>query len=107
MASIQDIEELHNRACEKEEMTYIDPNTGLTVFTKLSHLSRGQCCGCGCRHCPWKSKTNDTTNKTLFERKRKILSTQRPEMPVRPRCLQEKECQKMMQCLKRLERLMS
>jgi cob(I)alamin adenosyltransferase len=79
MASIQDIEELHNRACEKEEMTYIDPNTGLTVFTKLSHLSRGQCCGCGCRHCPWKSKTNETTvnskQNTIRKKKKNIIYT--------------------------------
>ena len=23
------------------------------VFTSLFHLERGQCCGSGCRHCPY------------------------------------------------------
>jgi biotin synthase-like enzyme len=26
------------------------------VFTALFHLERGQCCGSGCRHCPYESK---------------------------------------------------
>lgn len=26
------------------------------VFTALSHIQRGQCCGTGCRHCPYDLK---------------------------------------------------
>jgi hypothetical protein len=26
---------------------------GLMVFTARFHLSRGYCCGSGCRHCPY------------------------------------------------------
>jgi hypothetical protein len=26
------------------------------VFTSLFHLERGQCCGNGCRHCPYNPK---------------------------------------------------
>lgn len=26
------------------------------VFTALFHLERGQCCGSGCRHCPYSPK---------------------------------------------------
>jgi hypothetical protein len=26
------------------------------VFTALFHLERGQCCGSGCRHCPYEPK---------------------------------------------------
>lgn len=26
------------------------------VFTALFHLQRGQCCGNGCRHCPYDPK---------------------------------------------------
>ncbi|MCB1859809.1 MAG: hypothetical protein KDI63_16160 [Gammaproteobacteria bacterium] len=26
---------------------------GLMVFTARYHLSRGSCCGSGCRHCPY------------------------------------------------------
>eukprot|EP00505_MAST-04D_sp_SCG-Rhode-Island_P004914 Stramenopile-MAST_4_protein_4914 len=56
MEGVVDIEELHARACQAKEETYIDPNSGLTVFTEFSHLKRGRCCGCGCRHCPYRVK---------------------------------------------------
>jgi hypothetical protein len=26
------------------------------IFTSLFHLERGQCCGNGCRHCPYKPR---------------------------------------------------
>jgi hypothetical protein len=26
---------------------------GFRVTTAACHLRRGQCCGCGCRHCPF------------------------------------------------------
>ena len=32
--------------------TYIDPDTGYSVFTH-AYLKRRPCCGNGCRHCPW------------------------------------------------------
>ena len=32
--------------------TYIDPESGYSVFTN-KHLKRRPCCGNGCRHCPW------------------------------------------------------
>lgn len=32
--------------------TYIDPDTGYSVFTQ-AFLKRRPCCGNGCRHCPW------------------------------------------------------
>ncbi|MBO9667517.1 MAG: hypothetical protein J7501_11980 [Bdellovibrio sp.] len=56
------IEKIHREACERGELSYIDPRTGYTVFTEHSHLKRGSCCGSGCRHCPWKNikhKTED------------------------------------------------
>ena len=51
--SIQDIEDLHRQACLQGSSTYIDPDTGFTVFTELAHLKRGRCCGSQCRHCPY------------------------------------------------------
>ena len=48
-----DIEELHQLALRKGSTTYIDPTTGFTCFTELSHLLRGTCCGNRCRHCPY------------------------------------------------------
>ena len=26
------------------------------IFTALAHIRRGQCCGNGCRHCPYEPK---------------------------------------------------
>ena len=37
------------------------------VFTALFHLERGQCCGSGCRHCPYVPKHNK--GGTLAEKK--------------------------------------
>ena len=47
------IDDLHTAACAAGELSYVDPRTGYTVFTALSHERRGRCCGCGCRHCPF------------------------------------------------------
>jgi len=43
---------LHREACANGEDTYKDPATGFDVFTSL-HLRTRDCCGSGCRHCPW------------------------------------------------------
>ena len=45
---------LHRHAvgCEPPRDTYIDPDTGYSVFT-AAYLKRRPCCGNGCRHCPW------------------------------------------------------
>jgi len=45
--------QLHDAACARGEHSYIDPATGYTVFTRLEHLARGECCGSACRHCPF------------------------------------------------------
>jgi len=45
----------HKNAVENDEDFYIDPETGLTVFTALYLFNRGYCCGSGCRHCPYKN----------------------------------------------------
>ncbi|MDG2113205.1 MAG: DUF5522 domain-containing protein [Actinomycetota bacterium] len=38
---------------------YIDPLSGLYVFTAGHHLRRGTCCGSGCRHCPYPDTASD------------------------------------------------
>ena len=45
---------LHRYAIKLEPPrdTYIDPDTGYSVFTQ-AYLRRRPCCGNGCRHCPW------------------------------------------------------
>lgn len=35
----------------ENEDFYFENN--LMVFTRRFHLKRGQCCGSGCRHCPY------------------------------------------------------
>ena len=47
------IVEAHAVADGKGEDGYLDPVTGLFVFTAGHHLRRGQCCDTGCRHCPY------------------------------------------------------
>jgi diphthamide synthase (EF-2-diphthine--ammonia ligase) len=47
----RDIEDLHRAACARGDASYVDPATGYDVFTADTLLSRGKCCGCGCRHC--------------------------------------------------------
>lgn len=43
----------HLKAIEERKLTYKDPFTGYVVFTVSHHLHRGNCCGNGCRHCPY------------------------------------------------------
>ena len=45
--------QLHKQACERGEPSYIDPGTGLMVFTAVGLRRRGDCCGTACRHCPF------------------------------------------------------
>ena len=42
-----------------EGTDYYFNEDGLMVFTAEYHLKRGYCCQSGCRHCPWKKKTED------------------------------------------------
>lgn len=43
----------HERAMASGLSTYRDPATGASVMTADYLVSRGPCCGSGCRHCPW------------------------------------------------------
>lgn len=38
---------------EASEDHYIDPISGLLVFTAKFHIKRGHCCHSDCRHCPY------------------------------------------------------
>jgi hypothetical protein len=46
----------HERAVEAGETFYVDPETGYLVMTAPALKSRGECCGSGCRHCPYSSE---------------------------------------------------
>ena len=64
--AIDDIEDLHRQAILDKQSTYIDPSTGFTVFTELTHLKRGKCCGNQCRHCVygWSNVKNGNNSST-------------------------------------------
>ena len=47
------VREAHKAATAAGEDGYVDPLTGLFVFTAAHHLARGACCDSGCRHCPY------------------------------------------------------
>jgi hypothetical protein len=42
----------HRTAVEAGDPGYLDPASGLFVFT-AAELARRPCCHSGCRHCPW------------------------------------------------------
>jgi Family of unknown function (DUF5522) len=43
----------HDRAVAAGEPGYLDPGSGAFVFTAVELAARGECCGSGCRHCPY------------------------------------------------------
>jgi len=43
---------LHRHAVSHNRDTYIDPDSGYSVFSQV-YLKRKPCCGNGCRHCPY------------------------------------------------------
>jgi uncharacterized protein DUF5522 len=43
----------HDAAMARDEPGYLDPGSGLFVFTAKYHAQRGTCCDSGCRHCPY------------------------------------------------------
>ena len=63
---------IHTRACERGEPSYVDPESGLIVLTELGLKARGDCCGCGCRHCPYHHQNGPTD--------RRAGSIQRPAL---------------------------
>jgi len=47
------IRRAHDRAVAAGEPGYLDPASGAFVFTASELAARGECCGSGCRHCPY------------------------------------------------------
>lgn len=45
--------QLEREASKNKERVYTDPETGYRVFTSYGLRQREDCCGCGCRHCPF------------------------------------------------------
>lgn len=54
---------LHDAAEARGEPMYEDPSTGLWVQTAASLAERGECCGSGCRHCPYPADEQTRTGR--------------------------------------------
>lgn len=50
---VDQIRRRHDDAMNRGQVTYLDPRTGLSVFTAEFLATRGYCCDSGCRHCPY------------------------------------------------------
>lgn len=77
-----EIEALHQKAIENNEETYIDPITGLSVFTRVALLKKNECCGNYCRHCPYnhcnvanRDRCNLSSNETVEQKGGKEVKT--------------------------------
>ena len=58
-ATAGDWRRLHDEASRNRETFYLDPDTGLAVFTEFGLRQRGSCCRSGCRHCPFEAEGTD------------------------------------------------
>jgi len=47
------LDKIHQKACDRQQAFYVDPNSKLLVQTAYQHHKRGYCCESGCRHCPY------------------------------------------------------
>ena len=46
----------HIEAIDGDKFYYLDPISGIEVFTAKFLFEYGGCCGSGCRHCPYSSE---------------------------------------------------
>jgi hypothetical protein len=51
----EEIARAHAIAVAAGEPGYLDPETGMFVFTSVALSAKGTCCDSGCRHCPFRS----------------------------------------------------
>lgn len=72
--------EVHEGAVSAGAETYADPATGYTVFTRLSHLRRGKCCGNACRHCPF-AHVNVSADRKLFLKLKQVATDATKQQP--------------------------
>jgi nucleoside 2-deoxyribosyltransferase len=49
----------HNHAVRDGDDGYVDPSSGLFVFTAAYLSARGTCCDSNCRHCPYKTPARE------------------------------------------------
>jgi len=102
MPQNEKIKLVHRVCCGEGSATYLDPETGYTVFSAYWHLRRGDCCGVKadledakgytrthrCRHCPYaddgtltdKSMIQLKSNVPLIEATREVFETKMEEI---------------------------
>ena len=73
-----DLREAHRQAVELGESHYTDPDTGLHVFTSLGLERRGNCCGSGCRHCPFQHDSMEVGRRATWAQQPVWLTDARP-----------------------------
>lgn len=60
-----------NRKWNDEEPEFYTNDEGFTIFTEQYLLSRGYCCGNGCRHCPYDYINVKEPKRSMLLQKRK------------------------------------
>ena len=73
-----DWREAHGRAVERGHSFYVDPATGLHVFTELGLGRRGRCCGSGCRHCPFQHESMELDGRLAAAQQPSWLTADQP-----------------------------
>jgi len=66
------IDELHTKACQRGLSYYIDPMSGYAVMTAIELKRRGECCGSGCRHCPYDHEAVPPEKRARLQAKRSL-----------------------------------
>jgi hypothetical protein len=51
-----EVKAAHDAAVSAGDDGYLDPESGLFVFTAAYLSARGTCCDSNCRHCPYKQE---------------------------------------------------
>lgn len=56
----------HEEAKRRGEPLYLDPHSGLWVQTSATLAENGECCGRGCRHCPYDRAEQERAGRTVL-----------------------------------------
>ena len=65
------IQKIHEAACTRGDNGYLDPRTGFFVLTAKYLAKRGNCCGAGCRHCPYPAEEQRSAGRPIISGEKK------------------------------------
>ena len=68
----------HRDACDRGQHSYVDPDSGYLVFTRIGLLAREKCRGAGCRHCPYAHENVELPARTVKMHQAAWLPETRP-----------------------------